>query len=160
VRIDPTYAAPLLGLGRIYLARRTFGASLRELEKAAALAPENAEVFAMMGDAHYELGAYPKAIDAYKDSLTRAASPETMFKLGRAYSRNDSPQTAETLRRATDKAPAGAIWLPEALRLLGYHYRSANKRAEMCTTFAKYLAVAPATDILRDEVKRTYAGCQ
>jgi tetratricopeptide (TPR) repeat protein len=131
------------------------------LERAARLDPEPAEVFVGMGDAHHALRHLDEAIAAYGQALARDADDAaTHFKLGRVYFDDDrGAQSVAHLRRAIELAPQGTEWLPKAWRFLAYRQRANGNQAEMCRAFREYLELAPATDLLRDEVKRDSLGC-
>jgi tetratricopeptide (TPR) repeat protein len=161
VRLDASYPAPLRGLGRVHLMRNDYAAALGVLERAARLDPEPAEVFVGMGDAHHALRHLDEAIAAYGQALARDADDAaTHFKLGRVYFDDDrGAQSVAHLRRAIELAPQGTEWLPKAWRFLAYRQRANGNQAEMCRAFREYLELAPATDLLRDEVKRDSLGC-
>jgi tetratricopeptide (TPR) repeat protein len=159
-RLDPSYAAPILGLARIHLARREFSAAVAELEKAQALTPDDMEIWEGLGDAHLELRELDLSARAYEKALGHDdKKPELWFKLGKVYFQSDTGDVVGRLRGAIERAPAGTTWVPEAYRMLGFYYRARNDVNDMCAAFERYLALAPPTDLMYTEVKRSHAGC-
>jgi tetratricopeptide (TPR) repeat protein len=160
-KLDGSYAAPLIGLGRVHLARRYWDAALTALERAARLEPENDQVWIGIGDANAEKIKRPEAVAAYQKALAvNAKNAETHYKLGRVYFDDDRGALAIThLRKAIELAPGGTPWVAEAWRLLGRRYYASGQRGEMCTAYRRYLELAPSTDLMRAEVKQETAGC-
>jgi tetratricopeptide (TPR) repeat protein len=161
VRLDGSYAPPLVGLGRLHLARRDFESARDVLERASRLEPGEAEVWVGIGDAFAGLRKAPEAVAAYQTALSKDdKNAETHYKMARVLIEGDrGSQAIGNLRRALDLAPAETEWIPEAWRLLGNRYYAAGQRGDMCVAFRKYLEVSPPTDLMRDEVKRQVLGC-
>lgn len=160
-KLDATYPPPLLGLGRIYLARREWDSALRVLDRAAHLEPENDQVWVGMGDAYVGLNKRAEAEDAYLKALSHDEKQgETHYKAGKVFFDDDKgAQAIQHLRRAIELAPGGSDWVANAYRLLGYRYYANRQQSEMCSAFKKYLDLSPSSDLMRDEVKRSVAGC-
>ncbi len=159
-RLDPSYAGPILGLASIHLARREFSAAVTELEKAQVLTPDDMEIWVGLGDAHFALREMTAAADAYQHALAHDDKrPELWFKLGKVNFESDTGDVVGRLRGAIERAPTGTPWIPEAYRMLGFYYRARTDLGQMCAAFDKYLALAPPTDLLYGEVKRSHAGC-
>lgn len=161
LRLDATYVPALLGLGRIHLLRREWAAAIQVLGDAARIDPAAEEIWLGMGDAYFELRDLPAAVSAYEQALARNDKrAETYYRLGKAaYEANDARQTVARLKQAIERAPADTSWLPDAWRRLGFRYRDSGQQGEMCAAFKQYLALAPSTDIMRAEVKRSRASC-
>ena len=98
---------------------------------------------------------------AYQKALSQNDKrAETHYKAGKVYFDDDKgPQAILHLRKSIELAPGGTPWVANAWRLLGYRYYANRQQGEMCNAFRRYLDLSPPTDLMRDEVKRSVAGC-
>ena len=140
-QIDARYAAPQVGLGRVHMARREFGAALESLAKAAVIDPEDATVWATEGEALYSLGKLPDSEAAYGKALRLdARNARAWYMLGKAYKdESKMGEAISALHNATTLAAHGTEWLPDAYQQLGFTYRQMGSRSAMYEAFRRFI---------------------
>jgi tetratricopeptide (TPR) repeat protein len=163
---DGAYVAPRLGRARIRMLRAEWGKALTELEEAAKLEPENADVWARIGESHYNLRELPAAAKAFLEAVRRDPTrPDVYFMLGRTIDEDprgrprdavSNLQKAITLARELNVA---ADWEPEAWRIMGFALRETGDKGGACDALRRYLEIAPPTDGLRKEAERVVLSC-
>ncbi len=161
IRLDPAWAPPLIGLGRVHLARREFRPALAALERATRLDEETPAIWTGIGDAYFGMLWLEQAAAAYRQSLARDDTNAFVhFSLAKALNGDGRPEAADSFQRAIKLAPAGATWLPQAWRLLGFRLKANGDRAGMCQALRKYLTMAPPRDLMLDDAKKESASCR
>ena len=165
LKLDPTYVPVLVDLGGLHIKRMKWDQAVVPLEQATRIDPTVKEAWIGLGRSYAKLpNRRPDAVAAYEQSLRLDdKDATTYYELGAIFYDDDRPgaQTIVKLREAIAHVQPGTKpeWLPEAYRKLGFSYRAASNRAEMCKTFKVYLEIAPRTDIMRNEVAHTRAVC-
>jgi cytochrome c-type biogenesis protein CcmH/NrfG len=121
--------------------------------------PDDFELLASLGNAHYDIGDPVSAIDYYERALKiRPNNPGIIVDLGAMYRQNDNPDKAvELFRKAIELDPQ----LPQAYFNLGMVLRMEkqdNKGA--AAAWKKYLELDPnsqAREFLESEIARAEA---
>jgi tetratricopeptide (TPR) repeat protein len=157
---DPQYADPLIDRARVHQTRREWNVSLGDLEAARKIDDRRADIFLMKGLAMYTLGDAKGSVGAFQQAIERdAKDAEAFYRLGKAYyDLNNVGAAISNLNRAIDLAKPDIGWYPEAYRTLGYAYKAAHSKGEMCQTFRKFLEIAPTT-ISTGDAKQELLGC-
>ncbi len=123
-RLAPEDPTTLLGQGILALARHDFEDALRLGERARRLAPYDADVYGVIGDALLELGRYDLAFDAFQTMVD--TKPELASYARASYAREllgDVDGAVAAMRRAFDAAgaPADAAWAAHQLGELEFN---------------------------------------
>lgn len=158
LRVGGTDAFALRGLAALAAARHRFDESLELAQRARRLAPENAAVYGLIGDANLELGRYPQAIEAFDRMMSLKPTPSGYARV--SYARQllgDRAGAIEAMRMSADAAgfPDSAAW---ALTHLGNLHAASGRlqRAERLyrAALARVREYAPALVGLADVAHR------
>jgi tetratricopeptide (TPR) repeat protein len=161
----PAMLGPLLGQGRIHVARRDAAKAIPPLLAASKLAPEHPEIARLIGLAYKELAERRVAAEWLARAYRLAPAAETAWHLGQLYSELNVPREAVTaLTNATrlgleqeKKAGAAVPWRTDALYKLGrIHMDAGNERAAK-SAWEKYVRRGPRPGAQLDEVRRELA---
>lgn len=86
VAMDSTFFKAIVNLALMYDELKNFTKAIEVFETAAALQPENAEVWSHMGNTYYAQRQYSKAMDLYRKSLSlQAEAPHALYSMGVAF---------------------------------------------------------------------------
>jgi tetratricopeptide (TPR) repeat protein len=129
-----------------------------DFERALALRPTLHEARAGLGDALDQLGDRPGAIRAYEAAVgADGTQAEWWYRLGRVrFDAGRSGEAVAALGRAiefggaTERRPS---WLPDAYRIRGEAHRLGGNRAGAIADYRRYLEIAPASALDREDVQ-------
>ncbi len=161
----PAMLNPLIGQGRIYVARRDASKAIPPLLAAAKIAPNHPAVARLIGLAYKELSERRVAAEWLARAYRLEPSAETAWNLGQLHNELNSPREAiAALTNATrlgleqeKKDGAKVAWLTEALYRLGrIHMDRGNERAAKAA-WEKYVARGPKAGAQLEEVRRELA---
>lgn len=143
LRIGGTDAFALRGLAALAAARHRFDESLELAQHARRLAPENAAVYGLIGDASLELGRYPQAIEAFDRMMSLKPTPSGYARV--SYARElfgDREGAIEAMRMSADAAgfPDPAAW---ALTHLGNLHAASGRLQRAVRLYRAALARVP-----------------
>jgi len=86
VALDSTFFKATVNLALMYDELKNYTKAIEVFETAAALQPENPEVWSHMGNTYYAQREYPKAMDLYRKALTlQAEAPHALYSMGVAF---------------------------------------------------------------------------
>ena len=152
VELDDIYAPAYIGRARVRLVTRTWAEALTDLERAAVLVPDRAEVDVMTGRARVGLGTpadLKLAILAYQRGLQKEPRlGEAHYLLAELHrDAGDRPDLVRThLERAvalSSETAGSTEWIWRAWMILGYLYKDAREHDAMCAAFAHFDELAP-----------------
>jgi len=154
--LRPEYVRPRVGRGRIRVKRREYTMALEELEIAAKLAPNNAEIWFLMGESHAERAEERDAVDAYARSLRiDDEQPYVHYRLGRVfYDLDKARSAASAFAAATRRALGGEKWLLDAYFFQGYALDKAGSKCAAADAFGSFIERAPAGSARLRDAKR------
>ena len=80
---DPTFFKATVNLALMHDELKNYAKAIEVFETAAALQPENAEVWSHMGNTYYAQRQYPKAMELYRKALSlQAEATDEFYNLG------------------------------------------------------------------------------
>ena len=162
----PKMLNPLLGRGRLHMARREFAKALAAFEEAMKVAPGEPSIAYGMGMSYAELGDKARAIEWLTRSVKLQPRAEAYFKLGDIYYQLDKASAAaQALGRATELGLAEerrtgktVPWLTDAYWLLGDVERVRGSDSGQRRAWERYLERGPTDKAQADEVRRALMG--
>ncbi|MSP15806.1 MAG: hypothetical protein EXR73_04170 [Myxococcales bacterium] len=152
VELDDIYAPAYIGRARVRLVTHTWAEALTDLERAAVLVPDRAEIDIMTGRARVGLGTpadLKLAILAYQRGLQKEPRlGEAHYLLAELHrDAGDRPDLVRThLERAvalSGETAGSTEWIWRAWMILGYLYKDAREHDAMCAAFAHFDELAP-----------------
>ncbi|MGN6104463.1 MAG: hypothetical protein ACTHU0_05110, partial [Kofleriaceae bacterium] len=163
--LAPNLANPLVGQGRLYVARREAAKAVPPLLAASKLRPESAEVAQLIGLSYKELQERKVAIEWLARAYRLAPDAETAWSLGQLYTEANQPALAiDALANATrlaleaeKRGERETPWLTEALYQLGRVSYDAHQEAGAKAAWEKFVARNPKPGAKLDEVRRELA---
>jgi tetratricopeptide (TPR) repeat protein len=108
----------MTGMASLAAARHDFAGALRWAQRAASINPDNADVFAVMGDALIELGRYDEAFQTFQKAIDLRPDLSTYARASYAWELQGSftnAVQAMELARSTAASPADAAWCENQL---------------------------------------------
>lgn len=159
IEADPSLADAYWLRGRIALRTGSPRDAIDDLEKALRLMPTRDEALSDLGEAFEQLNRTSYAISAFERAAQLAPGEgRYAYRLGRLYIENNQLRPAEqSLIQAIATVEAssdGALWLPDAHRLLGDTYRVLRNRRLAKESYERFLQLAPPDSIDREEIER------
>ena len=158
LRIGGADAFALRGLASLAAARHRFDESLELARRARGLAPKNAAVYGLIGDASLELGRYPQAIEAFDRMMSLKPTPSGYARV--SYAREllgDRDGAIEAMRLSADAAGYSepAAWALTHLANLHTRSGSLARGVQLYRiALARVPAYAPALVGLADVARR------
>ena len=154
IALRPESMLAHLRLGETYQRRGDLEEAAREFRRAASLDATATRPLEELGDAHYQLQRYTRAIEAYEAFLrVDDRSPKVSYKLALACYRNGALDAAlAALNLALRLDPRMA----EAYYLRGLCLRDKGRRADAVAAFENAVAQAPAMIPAREELADAY----
>jgi tetratricopeptide (TPR) repeat protein len=161
----PAMLSPLLGQGRIHVARRDPAKAIPPLLAASKLAPDHPEIARLIGLAYKDLAERRVAAEWLARAYRLAPAAETAWHLGQLYSELNLPREAVVaLTNATKlgrdqekKTGAEPPWLTDALYKLGRIHMDAGNERGAKSAWEKYVRRSPKPGAQLDEVRRELA---
>ncbi len=158
-KLAPTMFNPLVGMGRLYIARKEEGKALAPLLQASKLLPQDPEVPYLIGVAYQNLDQKPTAIEWLKRSNTLRPRAEASYRLGLLYIDLNQPGAAKSaLADATSqgleedkKTGVAPPWLTDGLFRLGRVANDAHDEATARDAWEKYVRRNPPPGVQLNE---------
>ena len=170
LEIEPTRFSSLIGMGRLYVARREMAKALGPLAKANQLRKNDPEVAFLLGTASYAIGTKEqKKVAVQWLQIANAGRPtaETAYMLGTVYMDADindergaigalasATKLAQQDQKKTDKLPD---WYPEALYQLGNLANGLGDERQACDAWKLYKGTNPKPSARTKDVDRFLA---
>ncbi len=141
--------------GEAYRRRGEPEAALRDFRAASRIDRNAVKPAELMGDVEYDLGRFPKAVEAYRRSAgIDDGNARVQYKLGLALFRSgDAAGAVAPLSRAALLDPR----LAEARYALGLSLRQAGQRDAAIAALEEAVKVSPALSAAREELAALYA---
>jgi tetratricopeptide (TPR) repeat protein len=158
----PTMFHPLLGQGRLYVARHEAAKAVTPLLAAARLAPRDAEVMFLIGAAYQELEQSSTALQWLEQSMKAAPTAEAAWRIAQLYrDANQGQRAAAAVTSATRLAAQAESrtgkpvpWLTDALYLQGRIHLDLHNNAAAREAWTQYVARNPPASAQLTEVKQ------
>jgi tetratricopeptide (TPR) repeat protein len=140
--------------GETYRRQGQLAAAERDLRRASSLDPTATRPREALGDVHFELRNYARAVESYADFIRLDdQSPRVLYKLALARYRGGDPGGAvEPLRQAVALDERFA----EGRYLLGLCLRATNRSSEALGEFERAVRAAPSLVVAREELADLY----
>ncbi|MCP4677343.1 MAG: tetratricopeptide repeat protein [Deltaproteobacteria bacterium] len=157
IQLNPKLAEAFVRVGEIQLAQGSARDAIQSIDKGLGIDPSIAdgyeliaEAFEQLSDLRSAVGYYRRAVKAIPDNA------EIYFKLGLAelgvFGNRVALSTLLQAVKLTEKLEPHPSWLPEALYRLGAAQHAQGQRAGACSSFGRYITIAPEDHIDRTEV--------
>jgi tetratricopeptide (TPR) repeat protein len=168
--LDPKLVSSLVGLGRVYVARREMGKAVPPLLAAFKLKADDPEVAFLLGVAYAGMGQKPTAVGWLKRSYEQRARAETAYRLGQLYQDPDINQagaaagaygnaTRLAFEEMKKEGTAQPAWYPDALFFHGRMSLDTGDEAAAKRAWEQWLGLKPPppNNARRKEVERDLA---
>jgi tetratricopeptide (TPR) repeat protein len=155
---DPSLGDAYWIRGRVRIQSGAVLDALTDLERALELKPSRYEAYAAMAESYDQLRRVGDAVRAYQRALEHDNSQgEWWYRLGRlqldAGQRREAIPSLDRAALIGDALDAPPLWLADVHRLLGDALRNGGSRDQAIAHYRRYLEVAPANAIDRNEVR-------
>jgi tetratricopeptide (TPR) repeat protein len=161
----PTMFHPLIGQGRLYIARHEAAKAVTPLLAAAGISPKDPEVMLLIGAAYQELEQSSTALQWLEQSMKAAPTAEAAWRIAQLYrDANQGRRAAAALTSATRLAAESETrtgkripWLTDALYLQGRVNLDLHNEVAAREAWTLYLARNPPASAQVTEVKQLLA---
>ncbi|HMG56505.1 MAG TPA: tetratricopeptide repeat protein, partial [Kofleriaceae bacterium] len=158
----PTMLGPLIGQGRLYIARHESAKAVPPLLAAARLAPRNADVMFLLGVVYQDIQQPVAARQWLEDAVRIAPTAEAYWRIGQIErDANRGPQAITALVNATrlageleQRTGVPVAWLTDAFYLEGRVNLDLHKEPAAREAWQHYVARNPAPSAQLTEVKQ------
>ena len=161
-RQAPTMLSPILGRGRLHMARRELEKALAAYQEALKLAPNDPEIAYGVGMSLAELGDKDKAIVWLQKAVAARPRADAYYRLGLLHlDANQGRSAASALTAATqhglkEEAATGRTldWMIHAYYKLGDVQKMLGNDAAMIDAWQNFIARNPTDPVLKSQVQR------